>query len=688
MLSALPGAGRPPQAPSAMTAHPRPRSTSPTPPTSIPIRRRPRSITWRRSTASRRRWHRAHPSPISISAAATASPSCCWLLPIRVPLHRRRHQSRAYCDRHGAGEAGGIDNVRLIEGGFEDWRDPRSARLRLRHDARCLCLDQRGGARRRVRSSPVARLKPGGLLYVSYNAYPGWGAVAPLRQFLLDYASGSPATSWPMSPRRSATCSCCATRAPPISRRIRAPASCSTTSRARTSAMSRTRSSCRIGRRNPSRRSRSGCARPALPLSAAPRWGRTTRGPRSRLEFLPLLLKEKDRERAELYRDYINNTFFRRDVFARMPSDAPRHEVTKRLEGVAFGTSVPLGDLARAIPLPDGEMPLVGEPYDGLRRAIANGTKSSPSSSAHRLPRAQARGGRAGAAVSGDRQPGRTVRPCDERGDAARGLGASRSRSIADCSPSRSIAMLRSMLMSPMRGCAVVVPRGDALVLLAVAEAPDRAADWAWDYAASRQAWLATKAPRPPAGRPIAPHSPRRGGRLSARGSKAHRARGRRAALIALSRSLRRDRRGRRRRAEALEQFGLAAFARPRFACLTWPNPRMRSGIRASATAVAWFAGGKTGEDLLDQRLVLGNEPALGAPLLAVAEDVERCSTQALELGQHRECAAASRARSCVSADCPVRASRSASSGGARWKFSVKSPSNCALSRLRNAPSV
>ena len=35
----------------------------------------------------------------------------------------------------------------------------------------------------------AARLKPGGLLYVSYNAYPGWAAVAPLRQFLLDYAS-------------------------------------------------------------------------------------------------------------------------------------------------------------------------------------------------------------------------------------------------------------------------------------------------------------------------------------------------------------------------------------------------------------------------------------------------------------------------------------------------------------------
>jgi SAM-dependent methyltransferase len=41
----------------------------------------------------------------------------------------------------------------------------------------------------------AARLKPGGLLYVSYNAMPGWAAVEPLRRLLLDAASEVGGTS-------------------------------------------------------------------------------------------------------------------------------------------------------------------------------------------------------------------------------------------------------------------------------------------------------------------------------------------------------------------------------------------------------------------------------------------------------------------------------------------------------------
>src|SRR5260221_8354255 len=36
----------------------------------------------------------------------------------------------------------------------------------------------------------ASRLRQGGLLYVSYNANPGWAAAAPLRQFFLDYTAG------------------------------------------------------------------------------------------------------------------------------------------------------------------------------------------------------------------------------------------------------------------------------------------------------------------------------------------------------------------------------------------------------------------------------------------------------------------------------------------------------------------
>src|SRR5262249_20656399 len=76
-----------------------------------------------------------------------------------------------------------------------------------------------------------------------------------------------------------------------------------------------------------------------------------------RTEFVPLLLKEGDRERAELHRDTVNNTFFRRDVFSRTATQ-PRQEVLRLLESTPFGTTVPFPHLRRSAPLPDGEMPL------------------------------------------------------------------------------------------------------------------------------------------------------------------------------------------------------------------------------------------------------------------------------------------------------------------------------------------
>ncbi|RYE92234.1 MAG: methyltransferase domain-containing protein, partial [Myxococcales bacterium] len=43
--------------------------------------------------------------------------------------------------------------------------------------------------RRAALDLAAARLRPGGLLYVSYNALPGWAAVEPLRRLLLDAGS-------------------------------------------------------------------------------------------------------------------------------------------------------------------------------------------------------------------------------------------------------------------------------------------------------------------------------------------------------------------------------------------------------------------------------------------------------------------------------------------------------------------
>ncbi len=40
-----------------------------------------------------------------------------------------------------------------------------------------------------------AKLRPGGVVYVSYNAMPGWGAVAPLRRFFINAVSRSEAST-------------------------------------------------------------------------------------------------------------------------------------------------------------------------------------------------------------------------------------------------------------------------------------------------------------------------------------------------------------------------------------------------------------------------------------------------------------------------------------------------------------
>jgi SAM-dependent methyltransferase len=385
--------------------------------------------------------------------------------------------------------AGGLDNVELIEGDFEAWQafDLPQCDYVAMHGVYAWISE---AARSAVFDLLASRLKPGGLLYVSYNAYPGWGAVAPLRQLLLDYASrlsgdklanvaetirhmqmlrDKGAAYFKENPSAGAMLDDLAGKdiryvAHEIFVPHWSPQSFSTVAK-------RMRET-------------------GLAFVGSASLGQNYPRPSVRAEFLPLLLKEKDRERAELYRDYTNNSFFRRDVFARMPSDAPRQDVVTLLEAVSFGTSVPLEDLARAIPLPDGEMPLVGEPYEGLRRAIANGTRRLPEILEQTPFRAQKRETIAQAlqflAI------GNQVVPFAHATTATAALEdwtvplALNRRLLTD--PVNRDASV--MLTSPMRGCAVVVPRGDALVLLAVAEAPGKAMDWAWDYAEGRKAWL------------------------------------------------------------------------------------------------------------------------------------------------------------------------------------------------------
>jgi SAM-dependent methyltransferase len=81
---------------------------------------------------------------------------------------------------------GGLDNVRFVEKDFEalladDDLPP------LDFIAAHGVLSWVGPVKRRaVLELARAKLKPGGLLYVGYNAFPGWAAVEPLRRLLVE----------------------------------------------------------------------------------------------------------------------------------------------------------------------------------------------------------------------------------------------------------------------------------------------------------------------------------------------------------------------------------------------------------------------------------------------------------------------------------------------------------------------
>lgn len=85
----------------------------------------------------------------------------------------------------GLATSGGLDNVQFLERDFDDLAREDLPRFDfvVAHGV----LSWISPAKRRtVIEFARARLNPGGILYASYNALPGWAAVEPLRRLLLD----------------------------------------------------------------------------------------------------------------------------------------------------------------------------------------------------------------------------------------------------------------------------------------------------------------------------------------------------------------------------------------------------------------------------------------------------------------------------------------------------------------------
>jgi SAM-dependent methyltransferase len=92
-------------------------------------------------------------------------------------------------------ERGGLDNLRFLEADFEtlleDATLPGCDYVAMYGVISWISPEKRRAALRLA----SAKLEKGGALFVSYNALPGWAAVAPLRRLLLDSAAGAAGNS-------------------------------------------------------------------------------------------------------------------------------------------------------------------------------------------------------------------------------------------------------------------------------------------------------------------------------------------------------------------------------------------------------------------------------------------------------------------------------------------------------------
>ncbi len=84
-------------------------------------------------------------------------------------------------------ERGGLENVRFLQRDFAELGDEQLPPLDFvgAHGVLSWIAPDK---QRALIELAASRLKPGGLLYVSYNALPGWAAIQPLRRLLQDAA--------------------------------------------------------------------------------------------------------------------------------------------------------------------------------------------------------------------------------------------------------------------------------------------------------------------------------------------------------------------------------------------------------------------------------------------------------------------------------------------------------------------
>lgn len=228
----------------------------------------------------------------------------------------------------------------------------------------------------------AAKLKPGGLLHVSYNALPGWAALEPLRRLIQDGAAAGEGDGTERA-RRGFT----------VAKLLRDAGAGYFEHNPNAGAMIDT------------------MAKAGLPYVAheylVPHWHPMYFADVARLMAshglhyagqLPLYLNFRetalppaltkllgdvtDRVTYEGLKDYAINELFRRDIYVKGDASPSAGVAHRYLEATPFGSLVAAGRIQREARLPHGTLPLTGPLFDALIAALAERARTLPELSA------------------------------------------------------------------------------------------------------------------------------------------------------------------------------------------------------------------------------------------------------------------------------------------------------------------
>jgi SAM-dependent methyltransferase len=216
-----------------------------------------------------------------------------------------------------------------------------------------------------------ACLKPGGLLYVSYNAMPGWAAVQPLRRLLIDVAE-----------RGKGSLAERATTAVAFAEHLRAHGAHYFAQNPAAAAML-----AEVLKKDVSYVLHEHFNDDSTALSFSEVSRDMQRGDLHFVGQIPLFLNYKDlaipasalpmfegtdRGWFETLKDYATNAFFRRDVYRKGSLPPEPAALGRYLDDGVFGTIVPPTDVPRSVTLPHCTMSFSGAIFEALIDALGD----------------------------------------------------------------------------------------------------------------------------------------------------------------------------------------------------------------------------------------------------------------------------------------------------------------------------